>query len=257
MTQIRRPLRIALIALAAIIVVLVGAGAIFLAQFDPNSLKPRIEEAVKRATGRDLALNGPIGLKLSLTPTVEVRDAAFSNPPGFSRPQMATLQSVELRLALLPLLSRQIQIASLALIRPDILLETNAAGQPNWKLTPQVSPNEPPGAQAPASGPAQSKTTVSIESVSIQNGNLAYRDEDRADHHARAANPDRHGFFPERAAAYRHGCDLQRQFVPPRGRYRQPDAPAGHGRDNTLASQAGADRRRCALGCRWHVDAPG
>ncbi|HYZ20851.1 MAG TPA: AsmA family protein [Rhodopila sp.] len=193
-----RPLRIALIALVAVIVVIIASAGIFLAQFDPNSLKPRIEEAVKRATGRELALNGPIGLKLSLTPTIEVRDAAFANPPGFSRPQMATLQSVELRLALLPLLSRQIQIASLALNQPDILLETNPAGQPNWKLTPEVSPAAPPGSQAPASAQAPSKTTVSIESVSIRDGRIVYRDDRTGQSttlglpmfQARAASPD-------------------------------------------------------------------
>ena len=172
----RRPLRIALIVLAAIVVVLVGAGAVLLSQFDPNSYKPQIEAAVKRATGRDLALNGKIGLALSLTPTIAVQDVAFANPPGFSRPQMATLQSVELRLALLPLLSRRIQINSLVLNHPDILLETNAAGAPNWRLTPEVSPEAPAGSQAPPSGEGRTRTEVSVESVVIQDGTIAYRD---------------------------------------------------------------------------------
>ena len=42
-----RPLRITLIAVAAVIVLAVGSGAVLLARFDPNSLKPRIIEAVK------------------------------------------------------------------------------------------------------------------------------------------------------------------------------------------------------------------
>ena len=82
-----RPLRIALIAVVAIIVIAAGGrGRSSIGQFDPNSLKPRIIEAVKRATGRDLALNGKIGLKFSLTPTIRVDDVAFANPPDFSRP---------------------------------------------------------------------------------------------------------------------------------------------------------------------------
>jgi AsmA protein len=172
-----RPLRIALIAVVAVIVLVVGGGAIFLARFDPNSLKPRIVEAVKRATGRDLTLNGKIGLKVSLTPTVRVEDVAFANPPGFSRPQMATLQSMELELGLLPLLSSRIEIDHLLLIHPDILLETAAGGQSNWQMTPEASPAPPAGSPAPdqPKTPA-AKTTVSVNTIRIQDGTLAYRD---------------------------------------------------------------------------------
>jgi AsmA protein len=174
-----RLLRTALIAVAAVIVLGVGAGAVFLVRFDPNSLKPRIIEAVKRATGRDLALNGKIGLKFSLTPTIRVEDVAFANPPGFSRVQMATLQSMELELGLLPLLSSRIEIDRLILIHPDILLETAAAGQSNWQLTPEVSPTAPAGPQAPtqASAPSGKPTTVSVSTIRVEDGTLAYRDD--------------------------------------------------------------------------------
>ena len=147
----------------------------FLARFDPNSLKPRIAEAVKRATGRDLALNGTIGLKLSLWPTVQVADATFSNPPGFSRPQMATLEGLELQLALIPLLSGRYEIDRLLLIKPDILLETDADGHPNWQMTPQVSPAAAAGSQAPAVPDGKAKTVVSVDTVRIVDGLLAYR----------------------------------------------------------------------------------
>jgi AsmA protein len=172
-----RPLRIALISLAAILVLVVAGAAIFIAQFDPNTFKPQIQAAVKRATGRDLTLRGPIGLAASLTPTIEAQDVAFANPPGYARPEMATLQSMRLRLALLPLLSRRIEIASLVLNRPDILLETNAAGVPNWQLAPQVAPSEPAGSQAPPTGAAGTKTAISLASVQINDGTLAYRDD--------------------------------------------------------------------------------
>ncbi|WP_428490368.1 AsmA family protein [Rhodopila sp.] len=173
-----RALRITLIAAAAVIVLAVGAGAVFISRFDPNSLKPRIIEAVKRATGRDLALNGKIGLKFSLTPTIRVDNVAFANPPGFSRPQMATLQSMELELGLLPLLSKRIEIERLVLIHPDILLEKPPTGPPNWQLTPEVSPTAPAGSQQPApTATGKATTAVSVNSIRIQDGTLAYRDD--------------------------------------------------------------------------------
>jgi AsmA protein len=175
-----RPLRIALIAVAAFIGLAVVSGAVFVSQFDPNSLKPRIIEAVKRATGRDLTLNGKIGIELALRPTIRIDDVAFANPPGFSRPQMATLQSLELELGLMPLLSSRIEIDRLILSHPDILLETDASGQPNWQMTPQAAPPSPQASSpqaSPAPETAKTRTTVSIDTIRIQDGTLAVRDD--------------------------------------------------------------------------------
>jgi AsmA protein len=172
-----RPLRIALIAVAAVVVLAVGGGAIFVARFDPNTLKPRIIEAVKRATGRDLILNGKIGLEFALRPTIRVKDVAFANPPGFSRPQMATLQSMQLELGLLPLLSHRIEIDHLVLVHPDILLETTAAGQSNWVMKPEVSPEAPAASQPSAPSEPGVPTTVGVNTIRIQDGTIAYRDD--------------------------------------------------------------------------------
>src|SRR6202012_5971215 len=58
-----RPLRIVLIAVVAVVVVIAAVVAMVVARFDPNTYKPDIIAAVKRATGRDLTLNGAISLK--------------------------------------------------------------------------------------------------------------------------------------------------------------------------------------------------
>src|SRR3954452_23013589 len=87
---------------AALVGLPVVAGGIFLAGFDLNGQKPRIQAAVKQATGRDLVINGPIGVKFSLVPTLTAEGVALANMAGGSRPQMATVRRVELELALLP-----------------------------------------------------------------------------------------------------------------------------------------------------------
>src|SRR5579862_8134753 len=143
-----RPVRIGLWSLAVVVgLAVIGAG-IFLATFDPDSLKPRIVAAVKQQTGRDLTLQGPIRVGLSLRPTHTVQGVAFANPPGFSQPQMATLDRLDLRLSLIPLLSHQIEIDRLVLIKPDILLETNAKGQRNWQFAPEAAGATPQPAPA-------------------------------------------------------------------------------------------------------------
>ncbi|MBO0711272.1 MAG: AsmA family protein, partial [Acetobacteraceae bacterium] len=169
-----RRLRILLIGLAATLLAVLGAIAWFAANVDANPYKPRIEAAVKQATGRDLALKGPIGLKLSLWPTIEARDVAFANAAGGSRPAMARLERLEARIGLLPLLQNRVEIERLVLVRPDILLETDADGRPNWIFAGEpAAPHHPPEA---APGGGRTPMTLAIRAVSVRDGILTYRD---------------------------------------------------------------------------------
>lgn len=174
-----RLIRIIALAVGGVVVLLVAGIAIFAATFDPNAYKPQIVAAVQSATGRELKINGRIGLSLfSLAPTLEVSDVSFSNPPGFSRPQMATLQSLELQLALIPLLSKQVEVSRLVLDKPDILLETNAKGQSNWEFTPAGTPGAPPPPPPPpsTSAPPSQPPSIALSSVKISGGTIAMRD---------------------------------------------------------------------------------
>ncbi len=171
----RRAWRYGLLGVAGVVVLAVAAAAVLVARFDPNSLKPRIEAAVQRATGRDLGLYGPIRVRWSLRPTVELRDVTFANPPGFSRPQMATADSLEVRFALLPLLRHRVEIGRLVLVHPDILLETDAQGHANWQFTP--APGSAPSPNENAGGGSKIRTEISVHNVQIEGGTLAWRDD--------------------------------------------------------------------------------
>jgi AsmA protein len=170
--RIARPARIALWSIAAVVAIVVVGAGVFLATFDANSLKPRIIAAVKQATGRDLTLQGDIRLGVSLQPTLQVSGVSFSNPPGFSRPQMATLERLDLKLALLPLLSHRVEIDKLVLVKPDILLEANAQGQPNWQFTPE------PGAASGGSGGGggdKTQTRITVADLRVLDGVVTLR----------------------------------------------------------------------------------
>jgi AsmA protein len=194
--SIPRLARIALLASGTLVaLVVIGAGVAVLS-FDPNSLKPRIIEAVKRETGRDIALKGPIKLAFALRPTIAANDVAFPNPAGFSRPQMATLAQLDLQLALLPLLSGRIEIDRLVLVRPDISLETDAQGRPNWQFTPEPTP---PATPKPTGGSTPKEhSQVGIADVEVQDGQLTWHDGQTRQSvvlgvqrlEARAASPD-------------------------------------------------------------------
>jgi uncharacterized protein involved in outer membrane biogenesis len=176
-------LRTVLIAAGVVIGLPVIGLGVFVATFDANAYKPRIIAAAKEATGRELSLNGDIGLKLGLTPALRVEDVAFANAPWGSRPQMATLEALEVEVAVLPLLSGRVQINRIVLVRPDILLETDAEGRGNWEIAAPAAPAAPPQAapqgQAPApAAPPQAGVgrDIGIKAISITDGTVAFRD---------------------------------------------------------------------------------
>jgi uncharacterized protein involved in outer membrane biogenesis len=173
-SRLPRPVRLGLWSLAAVLVLVVAGAAIFIASFDPDSLKPRIVAAVKQQTGRDLTLQGAIRLGLSLQPTLTIQGVALANPPGFSRPQMATLERLDLKVALIPLLSSRVEIDRLVLVKPDILLETDAQGRPNWQFTPQAAEARPQA--TPAGAQESTPTRITVAALRIQDGTLALRD---------------------------------------------------------------------------------
>ena len=173
----RRWLRWGLIGLAVLVLLPLAGLAAFLALFDAEALKPRIEAAVEQATGRDLTLAGPVGLKLSLVPTVTLRDVALANLPGGTRPEMLQVRQVEVQLALLPLLSRRLEVRQVLLDGPDLLLET-VEGRPNWSFgtAPQGQPGAPaPGAAAPSAPSEGTPPELSVGHLAIREGNVTWR----------------------------------------------------------------------------------
>jgi uncharacterized protein involved in outer membrane biogenesis len=160
----------AVLVLLVVAVAAVGAAAWLI---DPNAFKPQIEAAVQRATGRTLTLRGPIRIAYRLPPGIVAKDLTLANPPGFSRPEMARIGTLEAHVALLPLLSGRVEITSIVLIGPDVLLERDAAGHDNWHFTPPERP-----ASAPAAGEATGSRPprFAIGAVHVRQGQLGWRD---------------------------------------------------------------------------------
>ncbi len=173
MQQSKRFRRVAIVVVAIVILVPVAAVTIFVASFNPNRYKPQIIAAVERVTHRQLTIAGPLHMRLSLVPTISASGIVLANPPGFPDADMTTLKRVEARVALLPLLSRHIDIIKLVLVDPAITLEYDAAGRPNWLLNP---PRQTPTA-APKAPLVESHTArkIALQSVAIENGTITYK----------------------------------------------------------------------------------
>ena len=137
---------------------------------DLNARKAEVIAAVKKATGRDLILDGPVSLRLLPVPTATVTGVKFFNVAGAKNPNMVEVKSVTVRFSLLALLVGSIDVSEVTLVEPKIVLEVNAEGKPNWEFAPSVAEAKP---AAPRPG---TPLPVSLGRVAIENGTLIFSD---------------------------------------------------------------------------------
>lgn len=164
------------IGLVGLIVLVVGGVAIFLSTLDVNKYKPQIVEAAKNATGRDLALKGDIKLGLGFNPSFSIADVTLSNASWGSRPEMVKVGRFEVQVALLPLLSQQVDVKRLVLMDTDVLLETDRQGRGNWEFAPPAA--QPAQQQRPAQQQAAGSAAPLpvVREVELRNVRFAFRD---------------------------------------------------------------------------------
>ncbi len=129
--------------LAGLFVVVIIGVVIVISTIDVNQYKGEISRVAEEATGRKLIIDGDIGFKLSLIPTVVIEDVKFANASWGSKPDMLSLNKFEVQVSLMPLLSGNIQVNRVMLLGPVILLETDKKGVGNWVLAGKKSEEKP------------------------------------------------------------------------------------------------------------------
>ncbi len=155
-----------------LLIVAVIAMVLVVKSYDFNKLKPRISQAAFDATGRELKMAGDIELALGLTPGLVVEGVSFENAAWGSRPELATVKQLELQVALIPLLSGNVEVKRLILVEPDILIETSGDGQSNLKFKEDVE--EETGEEKK---PEKVKLPELVfNEARIENGKLMYKD---------------------------------------------------------------------------------
>jgi uncharacterized protein involved in outer membrane biogenesis len=164
-----------LIGVLAVVVVIIGGGAIYLTTLDFNSYKAEIREEVREATGRDLVIAGDIDLELSLTPRLTVSDVRFQNADWGSKPDMASVGELDVVVNLMPLLSSKIDVQRVVLRDVDLLLETDKAGKANWDVASGRAKKDG-GEKHKGDRGHEGDGVPSIGEVTLENINITYRD---------------------------------------------------------------------------------
>ncbi|MBS0001866.1 MAG: AsmA family protein [Thioalkalivibrio sp.] len=122
-----------LLGLLGVLLLIAVIAAIYLvATFDPNDYKGRIEAEVAEATGRELTLAGSIELTLFPSLGLRLEDARLANAEGFGEAPFAELQVIDLAVAVMPLLRRELEVQRIEADGVTLRLARDADGRSNW-----------------------------------------------------------------------------------------------------------------------------
>ena len=116
-----------------LLVVLVVAAVLILPQVvDPNDYKEEIIAGVKQRTGRDLTIDGRIDLSVFPWLGVETGAVTLGNAKGFEGTAFAAVKGAAVRVKLMPLLSRRLEVDTIGLKGLELNLTRLKNGTGNW-----------------------------------------------------------------------------------------------------------------------------
>jgi len=169
-------MRIAIKLIFAIILIIVAGLVALPFIVDPNDYKDEISTQVEKMTGRNLTLQGDIGLSVFPWIALELGPLSLSNAEGFKADAFAKVDAAEIRIKLMPLLKKQLEMDTIVLDGLVLNLETNKDGKTNWDDLTQadevVKEDKKPSEEK--SGPALA--AVSIAGVQLSNANILWSD---------------------------------------------------------------------------------
>jgi AsmA protein len=125
-------LKIILGLVAVVAVVIVVLAIVLPLIVDPNDFKNQISTAVQENTGRTLSIDGDISLSVFPWLGLEIGPTRLSNAQGFGEQPMASMQKVQVRVKLLPLLHKQLEMDTIKLSGLRLNLGKDANGRSNW-----------------------------------------------------------------------------------------------------------------------------
>jgi len=144
---------------------------------DPNDYREQIQSAVKDKTGRDLSINGDMSLSVFPWIGVGIKDVSLGNAKGFKPSQFAEIQEASVKVKLLPLLSKQVEVSTIVLSGLTLNLAKNKQGQSNWDDMEQPS-NEVEKRQDTQEGDSSNAAfaAIAIGGVQVVDANVTWDD---------------------------------------------------------------------------------
>lgn len=172
-------LRVLAIALGVVAALLAAAALILPRAIDPNLYRDRIAAWVEQRTGRALTIDGEIGWSVFPWLGVELGKVSLANAAGFGDEPLVQVDAVQVRVKLLPLLRKDVEMSTVVLDGLRLHLTKARDGRTNWAGVVPVGPDpvRGPKTAAPAAPPAAG--AVVIGGLQVNDARVVWDDRTR------------------------------------------------------------------------------
>lgn len=136
-----------------------------------DALRHAVEAQIRAVTGLDLVVNGSVEVSVFPGSYVSFHDVGLKG--GGEIDPALSVDVLTANLRLVPLLMQRFEIADMMMLRPQIRVVRDAAGQSNWTpFIESIAKTLKPGSENP----------LSFSEIRIQDGVLSYQDPHNTEH---------------------------------------------------------------------------
>jgi len=174
----KKVLKWGLIVIASLVVIIIAAILIIPRVVDVQKYKPELEKKIAEASGRPFSVSDDLRLSVFPWAGISFSDLQLGNIKGFEEKDFVRIKSFEVRIKLLPLLSKDIQVKKFILNEPRMVLVKNKDGRVNWEL-PQKVDKPKKDVKVPVGKISETGLPISalwVEDFSIKNGMVLWID---------------------------------------------------------------------------------
>ena len=188
----KKTLKILSILLGLFVVLPILIISIALLVIDPNEYKPQIESLVEENTGREFQIEGNLALSVFPWLGVEIGQMTLGNAQGFEQAAFAKIAQAEVKVHLVPLFSKEVEVSAITLNGFELNLAKNKEGTTNWddliQKDPQTEQTSPTGSETkqPKKDAASSATPIAalaIGGLQINNATINWQDDTTDTHY--------------------------------------------------------------------------
>jgi len=173
-----------LLGTVAVLVLVVGVGIVALVYLvDWNDFKDTIQNQVKKQTGRDLTIAGDLSPSVFPWAGISIGKIDLANAEGFGDQPFASIGGADVKVKLLPLIKREINVRTVQLNGLNLDLQRAADGTTNWDdllntttttTTEEVSEDEQVTTEV--EGNTATIAALAVGGIEITDANVSWND---------------------------------------------------------------------------------
>lgn len=171
-----------LLVVVVTLVLIIGIGTVALVYLvDWNDFKETIQNQTKKHTGRDLTITGDLSPSVFPWAGISIGEISLANATGFGDQPFAQIGSADVKVELLPLLRKEVNIRTVELKGLNLDLQRAADGSTNWDdlvqpTTTTTTSSEDSSTEVEVEGGSAAIAALAVGGIEVSDANVSWLD---------------------------------------------------------------------------------